>query len=107
MCATVELALFSRICNIPISGNTWIKIAVMMILLSAGSNGLVTLITVMSMAGLPVSLISFVAGMDDLVGRMRNSLDVAGDIAATVAVASSENELDKETYKKDIAWSPS
>ena len=106
LCATVELALFSRMCDIPISGNTWIKIAAMMILLAAGSNGLVTLITVMSIAGLPVSLISFVAGIDDLIGRMRNSLDVAGDMAATVAVASNEGELDRATYKKKFVWTP-
>ena len=106
LCATVELALFSRMCDIPISGNTWIKIAAMMILLAAGSNGLVTLITVMSIAGLPVSLISFVAGIDDLIGRMRNSLDVAGDMAATVAVASNEGELDRATYKKKLVWTP-
>ena len=107
MCATIELALFSRICEIPISGETWIKITTMMLLLAAGSNGLVTLITVMSIAGLPVSLISFVTGMDDIIGRMRNSLDVAGDIAATVAVASNEGKLNKTIYKEDNIKTPS
>ena len=107
LCATIELALFSRICEIPISGETWIKITTMMLLLAAGSNGLVTLITVMSIAGLPVSLISFVTGMDDLIGRMRNSLDVAGDIAATIAVASNEGKLNKAIYKEDNIKLPS
>lgn len=107
MCATIELAMFSRICEIPISGETWIKITTMMLLLAAGSNGLVTLITVMSIAGLPVSLISFVTGMDDIIGRMRNSLDVAGDIAATVAVASNEGKLNKTIYKEDNIKTPS
>lgn len=107
MCATIELALFSRICEIPISGETWIKITTMMLLLAAGSNGLVTLITVMSIAGLPVSLISFVAGMDDIIGRMRNTLDVAGDVAATVAVASNEGKLNKAIYKEDNIKPPS
>lgn len=107
MCATIELALFSRICEIPISGETWIKITTMMLLLAAGSNGLVTLITVMSIAGLPVSLISFVAGMDDIIGRMRNTLDVAGDVAATVAVASNEGKLNKAIYKEDNIKLPS
>lgn len=107
MCATIELALFSRICEIPISGETWIKITTMMLLLAAGSNGLVTLITVMSIAGLPVSLISFVTGMDDIIGRMRNTLDVTGDVAATVAVASNEGKLNKAIYKEDNIKLPS
>ena len=50
------------------------------------------LTTVLSSVGLPVEGVGLVAGIDVILGGLRSCLNVVGDAAVCVVVASSEGE---------------
>jgi len=62
------------------------------------SAGLVTLSMVLLQVNLPAEAIGLIIGVDRLLDMMRTSVNVAGDAAITMAVASKENALDREVF---------
>ena len=64
------------------------------------SAGLITLAMVLKAGGIPLEGIAFIAGVDRLLDMARTSVNVSGDLAVSIVVAKSENELDIETYNK-------
>ena len=73
------------------------------ILLSVGAPGVagtafICLTTVVVSLGMPAETATFVLGIDSLLTMFRVTHNVVGDIAATTAVAASENILNREIY---------
>ena len=84
--------------NVPITFNVQVGVAIATILSSIGAAGvpgagLIMLTTVLTSAGLPVEGVALVAGIDVILSAARTFLNVAGDAAVCVVVASSEGEL--------------
>ncbi|MBQ9418741.1 MAG: dicarboxylate/amino acid:cation symporter [Synergistaceae bacterium] len=83
--------------HIPITFNIQMGIIVATILSSIGAagvpgSGLIMLTAVLTSAGLPVEGAALVAGIDVLLSSARTFLNVTGDAAVCVVVASSEGE---------------
>ena len=83
--------------NVLVTPNMLIAIAVSSTLASIGAAGvpgagLLMLTTVLSSVGLPVEGVGLVAGIDVILGGLRSCLNVVGDAAVCVVVASSEGE---------------
>lgn len=61
--------------------------------------GLIMLTLVLTTVGLPVEGVALIAGIDRILDMARTTVNISGDIAASVLIARSENELDEEIYK--------
>lgn len=57
--------------------------------------GLIMLTMVLSSVGLPLEGMALVAGVDRILDMFRTSCNVTGDLAASVIIGASENELDR------------
>ncbi len=106
--ATVNMdgtALYQGVCalfvaqafGIPLDMNAQIQIVVTATLASIGTAGvpgagLIMLTLVLSSVGLPIEGIGLVAGIDAILDAARTSVNVIGDTAVCVVVASSEGE---------------
>ena len=85
---------------------TWALLAKMMFsvfVLSMGApgvpgSGLVCLSVLIIPLGIPVEALSLVMGIDSIMGMFRTMSNVTGDMAVTLAVAKTENALDKKVY---------
>lgn len=60
--------------------------------------GVVCIITIASMFGVPSDLAGFLFCIDTICDRIVTCHNVTGDVAATVALSSSENMIDKKIY---------
>ncbi len=60
--------------------------------------GLIMLAMVLNQVGLPVEGIALIIGVDRLLDMMRTAVNVTGDAAATVIIAKSEGNLDRNVY---------
>lgn len=83
--------------NVSITLYTQLGIVIAATLSSIGAagvpgGGLIMLATVLTSAGLPVEGVALVAGIDVVLSAIRTSLNVIGDAAVCVAVATSEGE---------------
>ena len=83
--------------NVSITLYTQLGIVIAATLSSIGAagvpgGGLIMLATVLTSAGLPVEGAALVAGIDVVLSAIRTSLNVIGDAAVCVAVATSEGE---------------
>lgn len=63
--------------------------------------GLIMLTLVLTTVGLPLEGIALVAGVEAILNMIRTSMNVLGDNVSSVAVACSENEVDKNTTPKE------
>jgi Na+/H+-dicarboxylate symporter len=63
--------------------------------------GLVMLAMVLRQVNLPVEGIGLIIGVDRLLDMVRTAVNVTGDGAVTCVVASSEGQLDLETFQED------
>lgn len=85
---------------------TWALLAKMMFsvfVLSMGApgvpgSGLVCLSVLIIPLGIPVEALSLVMGIDSIMGMFRAMSNVTGDMAVTLAVAKTENAVDKNVY---------
>ncbi len=87
------------------SVGNYILIAVMATLLSlanavAPGADLVSLAIIVPQLGLPIESIAIFAGVGWFVGALRTILNVDSDIFSAILVADSENELDRELFKR-------
>jgi Na+/H+-dicarboxylate symporter len=60
--------------------------------------GLIMLTLVLTTVGLPVEGVALIAGIDRILDMARTTVNISGDIAASVIIAKSEKELDTTTY---------
>jgi len=60
--------------------------------------GLIMLTLVLTTVGLPVEGVALIAGIDRILDMARTTVNISGDIAASVIIAKSEGELDEEIY---------
>ncbi|SQD78184.1 dicarboxylate/amino acid:cation symporter [Moritella yayanosii] len=60
--------------------------------------GLIMLTLVLTTVGLPVEGVALIAGIDRILDMARTTVNISGDIAASVIIAKSENELDITIY---------
>ncbi len=63
--------------------------------------GLIMLSLVLSSVGLPLEGIAIVAGIDRILDMARTTLNVGGDLMATLIIGKSEKEFDIEVFNKD------
>ncbi|KXO13060.1 Sodium/glutamate symport protein [Moritella sp. JT01] len=60
--------------------------------------GLIMLTLVLTTVGLPVEGVALIAGIDRILDMARTTVNISGDIAASVIIAKSEKELDTSIY---------
>lgn len=60
--------------------------------------GLIMLTLVLTTVGLPVEGVALIAGIDRILDMARTTVNISGDIAASVIIAKSEKELDTTIY---------
>ncbi|MBY5922212.1 dicarboxylate/amino acid:cation symporter [Ferrimonas balearica] len=65
--------------------------------------GLIMLAMVLQQVNLPVEGIALILGVDRLLDMVRTAVNVTGDAAVSVVVASSEGELSRETFDDPMA----
>lgn len=99
MCVIVQTMLLSRLCGIQLSAAVLAKIGFTTLLVSFGSNGFVCLMAVLPIAGVPIGLSTLVIGIEAILDRFRTVCNTSGDIAASVVVAKSEDQLNMAVYK--------
>ena len=97
LCVMVQVILFSHLVGIDLPLASLIKVAVMTFLLSIGNSGLVCLMSVLPVAGIPVNLITLTLGVDDMIDRIRTVTNVSADIAASVVISESEGRIERKT----------
>ena len=93
VCAMFAASAF----NVPITFELQMSIFTAAVIASIGtvgvpSGGMIMLTMVLTSAGLPVEAVGLVAGIDVVLGPARTCLNVVGDAAVCVSVASSEGE---------------
>lgn len=62
--------------------------------------GLIMLTLVLTTVGLPVEGVALIAGIDRILDMARTTVNISGDIAASVIIAKSEKELDTTIYNE-------
>lgn len=67
---------------------------------SVPAAGLVAMSIVLSALGLPLEGIALVAGVDRILDMARTTLNITGDAAVALVVASSESALDREVFHR-------
>ena len=103
MSVVLTALMLARMCGIELDAATCLKLGIMTLLLAVGApgvpnSGLVIVATLLAVAGAPVAALGFVVGVWNIVDRLQTAFNVNGDIATSVVVAKSENELDLATY---------
>ncbi len=63
--------------------------------------GLIMLSLVLTTVGLPMEGLAIIAGIDRILDMARTSVNVCGDLAVSVLVGKSENELDETIYNSE------
>lgn len=79
------------------------KVGMLSLLLAIGTAGvpnaaLIPLVMLLTVAGIPTSSLGYLIGVFNIIDRIATAANVNGDIATSVLVAKSEQELDKEIY---------
>lgn len=103
LCLVIAIIMLARMCGVELNAAILVKISLMVFMLSVGAPGipgvmLVCMAAILVSLGLPASAIAFLMGIDQIIDRIETALNVNGDIAAAVIVASSEKELNNEIY---------
>lgn len=101
----------AQICGVDLTISQMLMIILTATLASIGAAGvpgaaIVMLSMVLESVGLPLEGIALVIGVDRILDMARTGLNVAGDIACAVVVASTEHELDPEKTKYEVALCP-
>ena len=91
--------------NIDLSALDYLMVILTATLASVGTAGvpgvgLIMLAMVLSQVGLPTEGIALILGVDRILDMLRTVVNVTGDSTVSTIVASSENAMDKNNYKK-------
>jgi DAACS family dicarboxylate/amino acid:cation (Na+ or H+) symporter/proton glutamate symport protein len=94
--------------HINLSIGQQITLLVVLMITSKGMAGVpgasfVVLLATISTIGVPVTGLTFIAGIDRIVDMGRTAVNVVGNSLATVVIGKSEKEFDEEKSKKYIA----
>jgi len=101
------VALFgAQLYGIELSWMSYVLIALTATLGSVGAagipgSGLIMMSLVLSVIGVPLETIAFVAGINHIMDMMRTLTNVTGDATVSVAVARMAGEIDVEEYDSD------
>lgn len=101
------VALFgAQLYGIELSWMSYVLIALTATLGSVGAagipgSGLIMMSLVLSVIGVPLETIAFVAGINHIMDMMRTMTNVTGDATVSVAVARMAGEIDVEEYDSD------
>lgn len=103
MSIVFQSLLLAKMSGLSIKPGMIVLVIVTSILLTAGAPGVagtafICLTTVVVSLGMPAETTTIVLRIDSLITMFRVTHNVVGDIAATTAVAASENILDREVY---------
>ena len=98
--ATIFIAQMS---GIELSLIEYVQVVILAVATSIGtaavpSAGTITLIIILQQFGLPLEAIGIILAVDRILDMIRTSVNVCGDAAVSCIVASSEEELDKQTF---------
>ena len=101
----IAVMMFMKACSIPLTVTSMLMITITIILLALGAPGvpgstLLCLSTLFSTIGIPGAAITLIMGVNQFNDMVCTSVNVMGDIAATVIVASGEKEMNTEVYKE-------
>lgn len=97
-------ALFvAQVMGIDLSTGQYITIILTATLASIGSAGvpgagLIMLTLVLSSVGLPIAAVAIIAGIDRILDMARSAVNVTGDLAVSLCVDKSEQQLDEKMY---------
>ena len=99
----IAVMMFMKACSIPLTVTNMFVITITIILLALGAPGvpgstLLCLSTLFSTVGIPGTAITLIMGVNQFNDMICTSVNVMGDIAATVIVASGEKEINTEVY---------
>ena len=100
---TLLAVLAINIFDIPYSIGQYVFLIVLTLIVSIGTVGVpgtstVTTTALFTAAGLPVEIIVLLVPISSVVDMMRTATNVTGAATATVLVANSEQQIDKEVY---------
>ena len=101
----VAAVFIAHIYHISLSLMTYVMIVITATLASIGtagvhSVGIITLAMVLRQAGLPISGIGLIFGVDRIIDMARTVINASGDAVTACIVAKSEKELDRKVYEK-------
>ena len=99
----VATVFIAQVYGIDLSLGAFITVILTATLASIGTAavpgvGLITLALVLEQAGLPVEGIALIIGVDRLLDMVRTAVNVTGDAAVSVIVASSEQQFDESIF---------
>ncbi|MCX2982632.1 dicarboxylate/amino acid:cation symporter [Halieaceae bacterium IMCC14734] len=100
----VATVFIAQVYNVDIGAVGYLTVILTATLASVGTAavpgvGLITLALVLEQAGLPVEGIALIIGVDRLLDMVRTAVNVTGDAAVTLIVASSEGAIDLDVYE--------
>lgn len=101
----IAAVFIAHIYHISLSFIAYVMIVITATLASIGtagvpSVGIITLAMVLRQAGLPISGIGLIFGIDRIIDMARTIINITGDTVTACIVAKSERELDRKTYEK-------
>ncbi|MGY5340302.1 dicarboxylate/amino acid:cation symporter [Levilactobacillus spicheri] len=103
MCLALVCAMVTQLYNIQLSLGLMVQIVSLAVLACLGTvvvpgGGLVALAIIIPTLGLPTESIALLAGIDWFSGMFRTVANVVGDTTTTIAIASDEDELNRQPY---------
>jgi len=99
----VSVLFLARLCGVEIFGTGLIPVMLTVFILSLGSpispgTVNVCLVVLMGQMGVSIAAIGLIMGINSIVEMFLSASNVVGDVAVSLAVASSEDMLDKEVF---------
>ncbi|MGD9108983.1 MAG: dicarboxylate/amino acid:cation symporter [Gammaproteobacteria bacterium] len=101
----VAAVFIAHIYHVSLSFAAYVGIVITATLASIGtagvpSIGIITLAMVLRQAGLPISGIGLIIGIDRIIDMARTIINISGDTVTACIVAKSEKELDQKVYNE-------
>ena len=94
----------AKIYNVQVTGGAMLSMVISIVVLSMGApgipgSGLICLSVLLTQINVPVEAVGLVMGIDSLCGMFRCMSNCLGDVAVSMIVAKSEDELDMKVYQ--------
>ena len=94
----------AKIYNVQVTGGAMLSMVISIVVLSMGApgipgSGLICLSVLLTQIKVPVEAVGLVMGIDSLCGMFRCMSNCLGDVAVSMIVAKSEEELDMKVYQ--------
>ncbi len=97
--------LFARLYGVELNGQMLTTIALAVFILSLGdsavqNSSLLSMTSILTLIGVPTSALGLILGVDQFLDMIRCGSNILGDLAGTLTIAKSEQELDLDKYHK-------